>query len=125
MVPISPSELPIVLIVDDDTLLTDLFQQAMTKKGFQVLEANTGASALALLETQTVHIIVLDMTLPDTLGLRIAQTLAQTHPHLPILIATGHDPDPADLPANVVEVVRKPFSLRALAARLHALITES
>lgn len=120
--PLPPSELPIVLIVDDDRLLTDLFRQAMTKKGFQVLEAYTGASALTLLETQNVQIVVLDMTLPDMTGLHVAQTLAQTHPHLPIAIATGHDPDPADLPANVVEVIRKPFSLRGLADRLHTLL---
>jgi two-component system OmpR family response regulator len=111
-----------VLIVDDDPLLTDMFQQGMTKKGFQVLEAHTGASALALLSTQTVQIVVLDMTLPDTPGLEVAQTLAQMHPSLPVVIATGHDVNPTGLPANVVDVIRKPFSLRSLATRLHELL---
>ena len=124
MTPLSPSEQPIVLIVDDDTLLTDLFRQAMTKKGFCVLEANTGMSALTLIATQTVHLIVLDMTLPDVSGLTIARALSQTHPLLPIVIATGHDPDPAGLPANVVEVIRKPFSLRTLCAQLQTIIAK-
>ena len=122
MDPHSPSEPSIVLIVDDDKLLTDLFRQAMTRHGFQVLEANDGAGAMALLDAQPVHLLLLDMTLPDMSGLHVAQTLAETHPLLPILIATGHDPDPADLPDNVVEVIRKPFSMRTLAARLHALL---
>ena len=122
MTPCSPSEPPIVLIVDDDILLTDLFRQAMTKNGFHVLEANDGARALALLETQPVHLVLLDMTLPDMSGLQVAQALAETHPLVPIVIATGHDPDPATLPDNVVEVIRKPFSMRTLAARLHALL---
>lgn len=123
MAPNSPTAQPVVLIVDDDHLLTDLFRQAMTKRGFQVQEANTGASALALLNTQTVQIVVLDMTLPDMTGLQVAQALAQTHPSLPIVIATGHDLDPTGLPFNVVDVIRKPFSLRTLAARLHTLLT--
>lgn len=123
MDPLSPSDQPIVLIVDDDMLMTDLFRQAMTKRGFQVLEANTGASSLTLLSTQTVQIVVLDMTLPDMSGLQVAQTLAQTHPSLPIVIATGHDLAPTGLPANVVDIVRKPFSLKSLAARLHELLT--
>jgi DNA-binding response OmpR family regulator len=120
--PLSLSEQPIVLIVDDDRLLTDMFQQGMTKKGFRVLEANTGASALALLSTQTVQIVVLDITLPDMTGLQVAQTLARTHPPLPVVIATGHDLDRAGLPANVADVIRKPFSLRSLAVRLHELL---
>ena len=123
MEPIPPTAQPIVLIVDDDALLTDLFRQSMTKRGFQVLDAHTGASALALLNTQVVQIVVLDMTLPDMTGLQIAQSLLQSHPHLPIVIATGHDLDPTDMPVNVVDVVRKPFSLRSLATHLHALLT--
>jgi DNA-binding response OmpR family regulator len=123
MEPLFPSEQPIVLIVDDDKLLTDLFRQALTPKGFLVVEANTGASALALIGTQTIHLVVLDMTLPDISGLTVAQTLHKTHPHLPIVIATGHDPDPSELPANVVKVIRKPFSFRSLSALLHALLT--
>lgn len=122
MTPDSPSEQPIVLIVDDDTLLTDLFRQAMTKQGFHVLEANDGAHALALIETQTVHLVLLDMTLPDMAGLQVAQALAGTHPLLPVVIATGHDPDLHTLPDNVVELIRKPFSMRTLSARLHALL---
>ena len=120
---LSLSEQPIVLIVDDDAMLTDLLRQALTNKGFQVLAANTGASALALLNTQTVQIIVLDMTLPDMTGVQVAQTLAQTHPSLPIVIATGHALEPTGLPGNVVDVIRKPFTLKSLAARLHALLT--
>lgn len=124
MTPLSSSEQPIVLIVDDDTLLTDLFRQAMTKKGYQVLEANSGASALALIETQKIHVIVLDMTLPDMSGIAVAQILTRTHPLMPIVIATGHDPDPAALPANVVELIRKPFSLRTLGASLQTILTK-
>jgi DNA-binding response OmpR family regulator len=120
--PRSPSEQPIVLLVDDDVLLTDLLRQVMTKKGFQLLEANTGASALALLETQSVDLIVLDMTLPDRSGLSVAVELAENYPHLPVVVATGHDPDPSELPANVVEVIRKPFSLRTFSARLQELL---
>lgn len=122
MAPLSPSEQPIVLIVDDDPLLTNMLRQSLTPKGFQLLEANTGASALALLSSQTANIVVLDMTLPDMTGLQVAQTLAQTHPSLPVVMATGHDLDPSGLPANVVEVIRKPFSLRSLATRLKELL---
>lgn len=115
-------ELPILLIVDDDVLLTDLFRQSLTKKGFQVLEAHSGQQALTLLAQRPVHLVVLDMTLPDMDGIAVARSLAQSHPSLPVLIATGHDPDPADLPANVVEIVRKPFSFRILSDRLKALL---
>lgn len=119
----SPPDPPTVLIVDDDAVLLDLFQQGIPRRGFQVVDVNTGAGALALLKTdQQVDIVLLDMTLPDMPGLGVAETLAQTHPDLPIVIATGHDPDPATLPPNVKEVVRKPFSIRTLAARLHEIV---
>ncbi len=123
MEPTASPLLPTLLIVDDDTLLTSLFRQAMTKKGFQIVEAHSGKQALAMVAQQTIDLIVLDMSLPDMEGIAVARALARTDPTLPIIIATGHDPETDDLPANVAEVVRKPFSFRTLAESIKTLLS--
>lgn len=114
-----------LLVVDDEPLITDLFRQFMTKRGYRVLTAPSGAQALATVEAEdTLALVITDMTMPEMNGLEIASRLAQIRPHLPVLIATGHDAEGAlaNLPSNVVGIVQKPFQNKLLAERIHEIL---
>ena len=122
------SALETLLIVDDEPLMTDLFQQFMTKRGFQVLSAATGQEALATVAAQgeIIKLVMLDLTLPDMSGIEVARRLAESAPALPVVIASGHDLDPfLALPSNIVEVVKKPYRPRVLAGRIREIINAS
>lgn len=114
-----------LLVVDDEPLMTELFRQFMTKRGFRVLTAATGQEALALAaaEGQGLHLVITDISMPDMSGLDMARTLAERLPQLPVLIATGHDPDPEQhLPPNIVGIIKKPYQNRTLAERIRAIL---
>ena len=125
-----PQETPphTLLIIDDEPLMTDMFRQAMTKRQFQVLTASSGPDALRLLAVPDtkVDLILTDMTMPDMDGLTVARELYALLPDVPVLIATGHDLDAGqmDLPPNVVEIIRKPYQMKALAERLREILSE-
>ena len=116
-----------LLIMDDEPLMTDVFRQAMTRQQFQVLVASSGKEGLALLQKAgvSVDLIITDMTMPGMDGLAVARELYARLPHIPVLIATGHDLDPIalDMPPNVVEIIRKPYQMRALAERLREILS--
>lgn len=117
-----------LLIVDDEPLMTDLFQQFMTKRGFQVLSAATGQEALATIAAQgeVIKLVMLDLTLPDMSGIEVARRLAERVPDLPVVIASGHELEPSlALPSNIVEVVKKPYQIRALADRIREILASS
>ena len=121
----NPAELkPTLLIIDDEPLMTDLFRQTMTKRGFTVLTAADGPEGLRLASEENVDLVVTDMTMPKMDGLTVARQLLSDHPHTPVMIATGHEADPdsiRDLP-NIVGFVQKPYQAGLLADRIREVL---
>jgi DNA-binding NtrC family response regulator len=117
-----PSTPETLLIVDDEPLMTDLFRQFMTKRSFRVLMATSGQEALDMVQTEagSVQMVITDMTMPGMDGIALARALEVRAPGLPVIIATGHETDAANMtfPANVIEIVKKPYQNRLLAQRI-------
>ena len=94
--------------------------------GYHVLEAATGAAALASVAAQAVHAIVLDLRLPDMAGLAVCrQVRADGHRDRPVILVTAdHLPDvertAAD--AGITSLLAKPFAPEELLARLSMLL---
>ena len=113
---------PTLLIVDDEPLITDLFKQYMTRRGYNVLTAQSGAAALdiAKAESEILRLVISDLTMPGMTGLEFAAALLLAAPRLPVLIATGHALDAAEnsLPSNVVGIAQKPYQNRLLADQI-------
>ena len=115
-----------LLIVDDEPLMTELFEKFMSKRGFRVLTAASGAEALQIVEREQerIRLVLTDMTMPVMDGLSLARQLAARNPTLPVMLATGHDADmeTARGLSNVVAVVRKPYQNRVLAEQIRDLL---
>ena len=115
-----------LLIVDDEPLMTDLFQQMMSRHGYRVIAAHNGQEALTLVEKGEcpVHLVIMDMTMPGMNGLETAQALQNRAPSIPILIATGlaADLDTATLPTNVMGLIQKPYYSRILLEQIRAIL---
>lgn len=121
-----PPSAETLLMVDDEPLMTDLFRQFMSKRGYRVLTASGGREALALVEVEvnTIDLIITDMTMPDMSGMELVQTLAERFPDIPVIIVTGHSTDVTDgsLPVNVLGVVQKPYQNRRLEERIREIL---
>jgi DNA-binding response OmpR family regulator len=112
---------PIVLIVEDDRVLRELYRVALGLSSFAVHACEDGLDALRYLEGEQPDAIVLDLQLPRVSGVSIFQEL-RAHPateRVPIIIVTGVDPVP-HLPGATI--IRKPCSTEQLTAAVeHAL----
>jgi two-component system cell cycle sensor histidine kinase/response regulator CckA len=115
-----------LLIVDDEPLITDLFKQFMTRRGYTVLTASDGQEALRRVDEAgtAIKLVITDMTMLGMDGIAVARALEQRLPGVPVLIATGHDAtlDRSTMPGNVVDIVQKPYQNRQLAERIRKLL---
>ena len=114
-----------VLVVDDDSDVRQVVALALLRAGFHVLEAASGAAAIALVDTETVGLVVLDMVMPGMSGGEVVLALraqAKTAT-LPILLMTGAgdlDSVISGLDGGADDFVRKPVRLDELVARVTA-----
>jgi two-component system response regulator RegA len=84
------AERPSLLLVDDDATLCHVLSRALESRGFAVVVAHDGASALRLIDEATPEYAVVDMRLPDTSGLRIVERLKAADEHTRVVVLTGY-----------------------------------
>ena len=116
---------PRVLVVDDETKLTELLRLELDVEGYDVDVASDGAGGLIRARTEPLpDLIILDWNLPDFSGIDICQRIRSAGVTTPILMLTGHD-EVTDrvkaLDAGVDDYLIKPFSIDELMARLRAM----
>ena len=82
---------PLVLVVDDDMAVRLLAREALEPDGFQVVEAEDGASAVAAVATVHPNIVLLDVMMPVMDGFTACTALRKipAGEHIPILMMTG------------------------------------
>lgn len=80
-----------VLLIEDDLMLTRLYEEKFSIEGFRVLTAHDGESGLEIALKEPVNIVLLDVSLPRASGLEILQKLRKTDKGktLPVIILTN------------------------------------
>ena len=110
-----------VLLVDDEQLIVDGLVALLEMEDFEVTVAGTGAEALREIDRETPDFVVLDIGLPDMDGLEVGTRIREKHPQLPIVFATGHGDSRAIPHDPRMALLRKPFPLAELLARVAGL----
>jgi two-component system OmpR family response regulator len=113
------------LLVEDDAILADGLVYTLDRSGYSVTCAATGAYADHVILAQDFDLIVLDLGLPDMDGLTLLRKLRLRKVPIPILILTARDginDRIQGIEQGADDYMTKPFELRELEARIHALI---
>jgi two-component system OmpR family response regulator len=114
-----------ILVVDDETSISDLISTSLRFVGFEVRTAATGSQALAVAEEFKPHAIVLDVMLPDQDGFEVCRQIRNEGVNVGVLFLTakdGMEDKVAGLTIGGDDYMTKPFSLEELVARLRALL---
>jgi two-component system response regulator MprA len=113
-----------VLVVDDDPAVLSALRRALAVEGYDVLTADEGERALALAQSESPDLVVLDIMLPGLDGLTVCERL-RAETDTPILMLTARDTVPdrvAGLDRGADDYLVKPFALDELLARTRALL---
>jgi len=86
----APIRAPSLLLVDDDELLCGALSRALARRGFHVLVAHDGESALAAVRAHRPEQAVVDLRLPDRSGLQVLAQARAIHPAIRVVMLTGH-----------------------------------
>src|SRR5690554_299844 len=114
-----------VLLVEDDELIGKAIVAGLSKHGITVHHVGTACEAEAAQQDDTFHALVLDLGLPDRDGMELLASARAFEPGLPVLILSARDAIEhrlTGLQGGADDYMIKPFDLRELAARLHALV---
>jgi DNA-binding response OmpR family regulator len=116
-----------ILIVDDEIKIIDVVKSYLESKGFFVLTAENGRQALDIIEKQDVSLILLDLMLPDISGEEVC-SVVRRRSRVPIIMITAKVEESdllQGLGIGADDYVTKPFSLKALHARIEAVMRRS
>lgn len=119
------AERPLVLVVDDDPGVREVFCAALEHGGYEVVAASTGHASLEITAERAVDLVLLDVALPEMDGLELLARLRAdpATESLSVVVVTadgGLDGKLAGLRAGANDYLVKPVSLAELLARVEA-----
>src|ERR671921_1843607 len=113
-----------ILMVEDETSITEPLAEALDREGFDTRVAATVADALEQANEEMPDLVLLDVMLPDGSGYDVARTLRERS-KVPIIMLTarGEETDRiVGLELGADDYIVKPFSAREVVARIRAVL---
>lgn len=87
---------PIVLFLDDNLAMLELYEDYFRGSGYAVLTSSRGANAIQLAEVNPVTVAVMDYDMPEMNGHEAALALKRVRPRLPVIMVSGSNNIPPE-----------------------------
>ena len=114
-----------ILVVDDESRMRKLVKDFLSKKNFEVLEAENGEQAVDIFfEQKDIALVLLDVMMPKMDGWQVCKEIRQ-YSKVPIIMLTAKAEENDELlgfKLGVDEYISKPFSPKILVARVEAIL---
>lgn len=113
-----------LLIVDDEEAIRWALRRTLQGMGFEIMEAESGEQALALVRTVRFDAVLMDISMPGMNGVQACKEIRKVAPLIGIVMLTvkNSEEDKIEaLDAGADDYVTKPFHIRELAARLRSI----
>ena len=114
-----------ILLVEDDSTLSFIVQDALTREGFDVVCAPNGEFGLKMFKESNPDIIVADVMMPKMDGFEMVRLIRLTAPAVPVLFLTARtalDDVVKGFELGANDYIRKPFQILELVVRIKALL---
>lgn len=114
-----------ILLVEDDSTLLFIVQDALIREGFDVVCASNGESGLLMFMESNPDIIVADVMMPKMDGFEMVRIIRHASPFVPVLFLTARtalDDVVKGFELGANDYIRKPFQILELVVRIKALL---
>lgn len=116
-----------ILVVDDEPKIREVVASLLESRGYSVLQAENGQTALELFDRENLSLVVLDLMLPDLPGEEVCRAIRKKS-RVPVIMLTAKAEENdllEGLGLGADDYVTKPFRLRELFARVEAVLRRS
>ena len=114
-----------ILLVEDDSTLSFIVEDALTREGFDVVCASNGESGLKMFQESNPDIVVADVMMAKMDGFEMVRLIRFTSPAVPVLFLTARtalDDVVKGFELGANDYLRKPFQILELVVRIKALL---
>jgi DNA-binding response OmpR family regulator len=113
-----------IVVIEDEATIAQAVAARLMREGFEVDVAPDGISGVEVSRRAVPDLVVLDIMLPGLDGLEVCRQI-QADRHVPVLMLTARDSETdmlVGLGVGADDYMTKPFSVRELVARIHAIL---
>jgi CheY-like chemotaxis protein len=114
------------LVAEDNEFVRAVVCNALKATGYSVIETADGTEALNRFRAnaEDIHLLVLDIDLPGSSGLRCREEIRKTHPTIPILLITGSAAIGVEEAQDThSQLLRKPFKMAEMSNTIQSLLS--
>jgi two-component system phosphate regulon response regulator PhoB len=115
----------VILVIEDDEGIQDMLSFSLEPDGFKVHSACTAKQGWEIIENKQIDLVLLDWMLPDRSGIDLLHRIRKYYSQLPMIMITarGEEEDRLlGLEVGADDYITKPFSVRELKSRIHAVL---
>jgi CheY-like chemotaxis protein len=111
-----------ILVVEDDKDVRQLAVSCLESLGYHVMAAEGGHAAVQMAAGKDrIDMVLIDIAMPEITGVEAMQAILKKRPGLPFLYMTGYV-GPTKLDPSEHRVLKKPFTIAELAAKMEELL---
>ena len=112
-----------VLIVDDDSLASEIGREILERQGYRVMMAESGTEAIEIYSDykDQINLVLLDVIMPDLHGDQVFLELKKDNPNVLVIVASGYNVNrqiTTMLDYGCVDFIQKPFQSQTLSAKV-------
>jgi len=110
-----------LLIVDDDINLLEVLDARLSAAGYTTHKATDGLTALTILASEEIDLVVSDVKMPNMSGLELFHEIQSVRPGLPVIFLTAYGSIPeavSAVQAGAIDYLTKPFDGKALVGKI-------
>lgn len=110
-----------ILVCDDDKDIVDAIEIYLSAEGYQIMKAYNGKEAIQVINNNEIHIVLMDVMMPEMDGIRATMFLRENNNSIPIIFLTAKSEDcdkVLGLNVGADDYITKPFNPLELIARV-------
>ncbi|RDH86034.1 MAG: hypothetical protein DIZ80_00760 [endosymbiont of Galathealinum brachiosum] len=111
-----------ILIVDDESELRSLASDILSMNGYQVLSAESGKTALQILQKESVDLMLTDVIMPEMDGYELSDKVKRLYPGIQILVTSGFNDENQSSRVHTDQQLAKPYKVDVLLAKVRQLL---
>ncbi len=111
----------LVLVIDNEQNVLDVFSEILESLGYRAMTTSQGPDALKILENHRVDLVIVDLVLPESGGLRILEKLRSNNYDVPVIFTAGVNPNEIGIHLaewETCDFIKKPFTIEDVSRKL-------